>query len=212
MSILTQLSSPTRDRTEYHNRKAALQCLEDPALLEEIAEGLRSANPSLQSDCAEVMAMVAEEQPEWVAAYDREFAPLIRHPKNKARWEAIHALARIAKYAPETVEAVLPTLAKIFREDTSVIARDYAVVAIGNYASTGREAAVKAYPLLVEALDTGQGKQAHHALDGLAQAANHLPEKREEMRAIADRFAGSQRGVVRKAAKGLEKVVTPPPP
>ena len=207
MSILTRLSSPTRDRTEYHNRKAALECLEDPDLLEEIAEGLRSGNPALMADCAEVLAMVAEDQPEWVAAYDRQIAELVRHPKTKVRWEAVHALARIAQYAPETVESLLPVLADIIRADTSVIARDYAVQAVGNYAWTGREAAEKAYPVLVEALTMRNGKQAHHALDGLAKAADHLPERREELLGFADRFAGNPRGVVRKAARGLERVL-----
>lgn len=207
MSILTRLSSPTRDRTEYHNRKAALECLEDPDLLEEIAEGLRSGNPALMADCAEVMAMVAEDQPEWVAAYDRQIAALVKHPKTKVRWEAVHALARIARYAPETVEGLLPVLAEIIRADGSVIARDYAVQAVGNYAAAGKDAAEKSYPLLVSALTVWDGKQAHHALDGLAKAASHLPGRREELLGFADRYAGSPRGVVRKAAKGLLKIL-----
>jgi hypothetical protein len=47
MSILNQLSSPMGDRTEYSNRKVAIQCLQDPDLLTEIAAGLKEHDAAL---------------------------------------------------------------------------------------------------------------------------------------------------------------------
>ena len=66
MSILNQLSSQVGDRTEASNRRVAAQCLLDPALLDEIARGLKSEDGALVADCAEVMTKVAEEHPEIV--------------------------------------------------------------------------------------------------------------------------------------------------
>jgi hypothetical protein len=60
MSILAQLSSQVGDRSEYSNRKVVIQCYDDPDLLGEIAEGLKSKNAALVGDCAEVLTQIAE--------------------------------------------------------------------------------------------------------------------------------------------------------
>lgn len=51
MSILAHLSSQVGDRTEYSNRKVVVQCLDEPDLLAEIAEGLKSSKAALVGDC-----------------------------------------------------------------------------------------------------------------------------------------------------------------
>lgn len=205
MSILKQLSSQTGSRSEYSNRKAALACLEDPDLLEAVAEGLNQKNAALLADCAEVMTMVAVDRPEWVAPYAAALAGLVNHKKTKVRWEAVHGLALVAGLAPGVITRLLPSLAERMREDASVIVRDYATIAVGNYASTSREAAEAAYPLLKEMLEAWDGKQAHHALKGLANAAGQSPGLRDEIRAVAERYTTVGRGVTRKAAKDLLK-------
>ncbi len=42
MNILNQLSSQMHDRTEASNRKVVIQCIDNPILLEEIANGITS--------------------------------------------------------------------------------------------------------------------------------------------------------------------------
>ena len=205
MSILYRLSSQRRERSEYANRKAALEVLDDPDLMEEIAVGLEGPNAALAGDCAEVMAMVAAEEPELVQPYAGALAALLTHKKTRVRWEAVHALALLAARSPETIAGALPSLREIIHNDPSVIARDYAAAAVGNYAATSPSAARQAYPLLMEALTTWDGKQAAHALKGLANAAQHLPDLHEDLRETAEEYARSERGVVRKAARGLEK-------
>jgi hypothetical protein len=79
MSILSQLSSQVEDRSEYSNRKVVIQCLDDPNLLAEIAEGLNGTNAALVGDCAEVMTQVAEQHPEWVAPYTVALSALFKH-------------------------------------------------------------------------------------------------------------------------------------
>jgi len=207
MSVLSQLSSQRGDRSEYSNRKVVIQCLDDPGLLDEIAEGLRGKNAALAGDCAEVMTMVAEDQPEWVAPYAQDLACLIAHKTTRVRWEAVHAISLIAALVPETVDPLVPTLAELIRTDSSVIVRDYAVDTLGSFAGTGKINAQKTFPLLKEALTVWDGKQAGHALAGLANLASQLPASQDELWRIAEEYSQHARGVIRKAAQKLSKVI-----
>ncbi len=203
MSILNQLSSQLGDRTEYSNRKVVIQCLENPDLLADIAAGLNDRNAAIVGDCAEVMTKVAEADPEWVVPYADYLASLLIHKTTRVRWEAVHALFLITPFIPASIAPLLPILMEMIRADKSVIARDYATNTIASYASTSRHAAECAYPLLKETLTLWGGKQAHHALLGLAHVARLVPGSQDELLLIAEDFSHSPRGVVRKAAKGL---------
>ncbi len=207
MSILSQLSSQVADRSEYSNRKVVLKCLDDPDLLIEIAEGLQSKNAALVGDCAEVMTMVAEQQPEWVVSYAQSLPELLHHKNTRVRWEAMHTLALVASSAPALIDSQLPVLTELIRNDKSVIVRDYAADAVANYAATGVSAATKAYPLLKEALTAWNGKQAAHALNGLVNVSAMQPVLNDELRATAEEYLHSDRAVVCKAAKRLLKAI-----
>jgi hypothetical protein len=203
MTILNQLSSQVGDRTEYSNRKVVLKCLEEPTLLDEIVRGLKGTDAALLGDCTEVLTMVAEGHPEWVAPHVKQIADLLAHKTTRVRWEAIHALALVAALKPKVIEALLPQLGEMIRCDASVIVRDYAVQAIGNYAATSPRAAQAAFPYLKQALVAWEGKQAGHALNGLAKVAAAAPKLRHQLRPIGVEYAFHRRGVVRKAAKAL---------
>ena len=203
MSIINLLSSQVGDRSEYSNRKVVLQCLEEPTLLDEIVEGLQSHDAALVGDCAEVLTQVAETHPERVAPYAKDLAGLLTHRKTRVRWEAIHALSLIAPLAPKVIGALLPQLGELIRADASVIVRDYAVDAIANYAPTSPKNARAAYPYLKEALTTWEGKQAGHALKGLANVATTVPKLAPELNELGQHYLTHRRGVVRQAAKAL---------
>ena len=205
--ILEQLSSQVHDRTAKSNLKAAARCIKDPALLDEIARGLKEQDAALVGDCAEVLTEVAREDPDLAARYAKDLAPLVNHATTRVRWEAMHALALVATRDPRVIASLLPRLDEIIRLDGSVIARDYAVDAVGNYAGTNMQAARAAYPLLVDALTVYKGRQAGHALAGLAKAVAADPELSDELGPVWERFADSASGVVRKAAKALMKAI-----
>jgi hypothetical protein len=189
------------------NRDAAAKYLKEPALLNEIARGLKGQNAARVGDCAEVLTEVAREKPGLVARYAMELAPLVNHATTRVRWEAMHALALVATLDPRVIASLLPRLDEIIRLDGSVIARDYAVDAVGNYAGTDVTAARAAYPLLVDALTVYNGKQAGHALTGLAKAVAANPGLRTELGPIVERYTDNPRGVVRKAARELKKAI-----
>lgn len=205
MSITQQLSSQVGDRTEASNKVVAEQCLKAPALLAEIHAGLVSKDADLQGDCAEAMTLVAEKRPELVVPYADDLLALLVHKKTRVRWEAMHALSLIAEYVPASIESNLPMLIEIIQKDASTIVRDHAVDAVGHYANVGPEAAGKAYPILRQALSVRDGKHAKQALHGLEKVAQHLPEKRAEILALAEEYLDHKKGVVRKAAQTLLK-------
>lgn len=205
MSILSQLSSQVGDRSESSNLIVVRQCLENPALLGEISAGLSEQDAALIGDCAEVLTKVAEQHPEWVAPQAVTLSALLIHRNTRVRWEAMHALALVTTQATDIIMALVPLLVQLIRQDKSVIVRDHAVDTLANYASTGQQAAFCVYPYLKESLTLWDGKQAAHALQGLVYAARLLPESRVELGDIADRYAASDRPVVRKAAKDLLK-------
>ncbi len=207
MTILKQVSSALGERSGEANRRVAELCLAQPDLLAEVAVGLTSKNAALAGDCAEVMTMTAGVKPERVAPFAAALLDVLAHKTTRVRWEAMHALAYSAACAPALMAASLPRLAEIFRTDNSIIVRDYAVDAIGNYAGTGQEAAEKAYPLLKEALTLWEGRQAGHALQGLIHVAAAAPRLGAEIREAAIPFLENPKGVVRKTARALIKSI-----
>jgi hypothetical protein len=207
MSILTQLSSQTGDRSEGSNHKVVIQCLEHPELLTEIAGGLTEKNAALAGDCAEVMTQVAEQRPDYVAPYARALSELLAHKATRVRWEAMHALALTATSTPATITGLLPTLAGMIRDDPSIIVRDYATDAASNYASSGKMAAENAFPLLKEALAVWNGRHAGHALKGLVHVAKLAPAHQAEINLIGQKYSEEGRAVVRKQAKELLKAI-----
>ncbi len=209
MNIVTQLSSQIGDRTEAANRRVAEQCLADPTLLADIADGLLSRDDKLQGDCAEVLTKTAAAKPELVVPYVMNLVRLLSHKTTRVRWEAMHALALIAEFVPDIVESRLAQLANMIQTDKSTIVRDHAVDAVGNYAKTGRQAAEKAFPILNGALRAWGGKHAARALNGLGIVAEVLPDYRNEVYGIAGQYLGHKRGVVAKAAKSLLKRLEP---
>jgi hypothetical protein len=201
MSILDELSSQVGDRTQAANLRVVAQCLEDPYLLAEIAEGLTSQQANLVGDCAEVLTETAKVQPALIVPYAGALPPLLEHRNGRVRWEAMHALALIADRVPRQIQALLPQFRAFIQHDDSVILCDGAVDALANYASLGPQEAEDVYPALCDALEALGGKQAHHAMPGLAHVARYLPVYRAAIVASLSAFQDSSRGVVRQAAR-----------
>ncbi len=203
MGILSQLSSQLGERKENANREAAGMCLANPELFMEIAEGMQSSNAALAGDCAEVMTMAAEVNPQCVAPYAPLLSKLLFHKNTRVRWEAAHALAYTACYAPAVIGSILPLLSEIIRADRSVIVRDYSIDILANYACVDASCASRAYPLLEEALAVWDGKHAGHALNGLANVLEKIPKLRAEISALCEPYLDDSRAVVKRAAKKI---------
>jgi hypothetical protein len=203
--LLAQLSSQLGDRTEAANRAVAALCLDQPALLAEIAGALNEPDAALVGDCAEVLTKVAEQNAGLVAPYAEQLVPLLDHATTRVRWEAMHALALVAALQPRLIARLLPSLRDKLHHDRSTIVRDYAVEALSVYAGAGKAAAEKAFPLLKEALTVWDGKHAARALRGLARVAERAPRHAAAIRALAYDHLSAGRAVTRTAAKAVLK-------
>lgn len=207
MTILSQLSSQTGDRTEASNKEVAAICLQAPDFLAEIASALSSKDAALAGDCAEVLTLVAAKRPELVAPFADRFTPLLSHKTTRVRWEASQALALIGYLRPDVIKPLMPQIIDHLRTDKSVIVRDYLTDALGSYARSGHDAAVEVFPLLKEMLTLWEGKEAGHALRGLACVSQSAPELDADLYPIVHEYIFHDSPVVRKAAKVLLKAV-----
>lgn len=203
MNIIELLSSRTGDKTSTSNKAAAAKCLANPILLNEIAVSLDAKDVKLAGDCAEVMTMVAQEDPALVVPYSDNLLPLLRHKNTRCRWEAMHAFALVAGLAPRLVHEQLHLLESTIENDTSTIVRDYAVNAVAAYAGVDSECAHDAFPILLKALRAWDGKLASRALEGIQNAVKVRPGLKGEAQAIGEEFMESPRAVTKKAAAKL---------
>jgi hypothetical protein len=205
MNILKQLSSQASDRTEESNKRVAARVLKQPALLAEIAIGLASTDTKLVGDCAEVMTFVAADKPELVAPYAAALIALIDHKDTRVRWEVMHSLAEIAVQVPKKISPILPRLVEKIDRDKSVIVRDYALLALGEYGGTSVEAARYVWPHLRKSLEMWEGKHVGKVLEAMQKSAAIDPGLKVEVAIIAQRFLEDKRARVRTLAKRLQK-------
>ncbi|KIL37785.1 hypothetical protein SD70_30775 [Gordoniibacillus kamchatkensis] len=203
MTMLERLSSAIGRRTQDANRAAAEQILREPKLLENIAAGLSGNNAALIGDCAEVMTKVAETFPLLIVPYMERLGPLLAHKSTRVRWEAAHAIALAAPYAPQRIFPLLRTLTRLIREDGSVAVRDYAVDALCRYGAADEESARTVVPPLRDALAAWDGKHRARILDGLVRIAPVAPELSAQLLAIGEQYVRDGKPAVRKAAEAL---------
>lgn len=207
MPLVDQLSSKASGHITGATRQVVPLCLADPALLHEIAAGLAERDVLRQADCAEVMTMTAEQRPDLVTPFAAQLLPLLASRATRVRWEAMHALALVADRVPITLVPALPQLQAIIQQDKSIIVRDYAVDALARLATVDDATTARVYPLLLEALAAWEGRHAGRALPGLAEVGRRLPAERAAILAVAAPFLDHPKGVVRKAAKTLQKTL-----
>lgn len=205
MSILEQLSSARGETAEAANKAVAREALARSEILGQVAAGLDSDNARLAGDCAEVFTEVAKEDPALAAPYADRLIPLTRHRDTRVRWEAHHALALVAALAPDQVAPLLPELAGRIEGDRSVIVRDGAIKALGEYGRSGPEAAREVFPTLQRALVAWQGKHAKLALEAMAKAATAEPALGPQVQAAARGCLAHPRANVRRLAQRLLK-------
>jgi hypothetical protein len=205
MSVLEQLSSACGDPSEASNKAVAAEALDHPEILDEISSGMGDANPRLLGDCVEVFTEVARVNPALVAPYVELLIPLLGHKATRVRWESTHAVALVAALVPDQVEPLLPDLMAKIEGDRSVIVRDCAVKALGEYGRSSPEAARQAFPLLRRAIEMWEKKHAKLALEGMGKLMAVEPALEPEVRAIAQICLDHKRANVRRLAKRMAR-------
>jgi hypothetical protein len=203
MSVLERLSSATGDPTEASNKAVARQALQQPQILAEIAAGLSHGDRKVVGDCAEVLTEVAKVNPALVAPYAGALSPLLDHGDTRVRWEATHALALVAALVPEQIAPLLPVLVARIEKDGSVIVRDCAVIALGEYGRSSPGAARQVFPSLRQALDLWAGKHARLVLEAMGKLLAVEPALGPDVRAAAQTCLDHKRANVRRLAQKM---------
>ena len=207
MEILKQLSSQQGDKTEASNKNVAEQCIANPLLLDEIADGLLRKEKKLQSDSIEVFTLVSEKHPELIIKYADKILSLLLSKETKTRWEAVHTLSHIADKIPDAITSVLPGLKELISTDKSTIVRDHALYTISNYAKTSVENAERSYGILKSALDLWGEKHAKQVIGGLGNIVDNIPMYKSEIHKIVFPYLSSNKKVVVAEAKKVIKQI-----
>lgn len=202
MDILSRLSS-----SPSSVEAVAKDCLDQPAYLDRIAEGLRLGSAPVVANCTEVMTKVAESRPDLVAPYAETLVALLSHKNGRVRWEAAHSLALAAHLIESTLERNLPLLVERIRTHEGVIVRDYTLDAVGRYGALGPAQARVAWGILAEALTLWEGRHTARILGHLGPIAEADPALRTAIAAVAQRHESAPKAGTRKAAKALLKTV-----
>jgi ribosomal protein RSM22 (predicted rRNA methylase) len=205
VGIIAKLSSQSGDRTSASNILVAGRVLKEPALLAEIAQGVASTDAKLAGDCAEVMTMVAAKKPAAVAPFANALIARLDEKDTRVRWEVTHCLAEIAALLPDKIAPLVRRLDEKIALDKSVIVRDYAILALGEYGGTSPAAAQRVWPHLRQALILWEGKHASKALTAMQKLVGVDPVLKPDAQKIAQSFVDHKRASVRTAAKKLLK-------
>ena len=208
MDIINQLSSKQGDKTEKSNHLAAGQCIEKPGLLNDIVKGLGdNTDKKLQSDCMEVLTMVAEKNADIIVPFADKVIPLLAVKETKTRWEAAHTLSYIAEKIPDIIFTILPELQELIEKDTSTIVRDYTLDTVANYAKTGKEASDRSFKILKAALDLWDEKHAKQVFKGFNAVMDHQPSCRKAVAAMVKPYLDAKKKVVaNEAGKILKRI------
>lgn len=207
MSIIFQLSSQRKEKSEQGNRFVSALIQQNPEFLSEIINCLNSENYALLGDCVEVCTMLSEGDPALIAPYSDKIIALVQHKNTRVRWEAMHTIALLAPLIPDLVFSVWEEMEKQFFSEKSVIVRDYIVVCAGNLAKSGMQYAEKIYPFLITALSAYQTHHAKLVLEGLKKSISNLSGYLDEMSEIVEIYLQHPKPSIRKAALQLQKSI-----
>jgi|GEM_PF-3510186 hypothetical protein len=103
MGILDEVASATGNKNA--NEELVKRCLQTPALLHTIAEGLRTGAPPARIDCAQIMVDVAKRWPDQLANFSNDFLEASRNEKKKVATLGFTGLAIITPVNPSAVFA-----------------------------------------------------------------------------------------------------------
>jgi len=113
MGILSELSTSTGDKRS--NEEILNRCLQTPALLHSIAEGLRTGSPQVKQDCAQILIQAGNRRPELLADFVSDLFDASRGKSKKIARTALDTLALAAHSQPNEIFAEREHLLELSR-------------------------------------------------------------------------------------------------
>jgi hypothetical protein len=98
VSVLNKISFFQNRKDEVPNQRLARGLAEtkDKKGIREIAENLWNDNPSIQSDCLQVLYEIGYLDPKLIAGYAEDFLNLLHSKNNRLVWGSMTALSGVA--------------------------------------------------------------------------------------------------------------------
>src|SRR4029078_11196948 len=115
-------------RDEVPNQELAQQILKskNTKAIKELVDNLANKDKNIQSDCIKVLYEIGEQQPQLIAAYEKEFLSLLESRNNRLVWGAMTALDYIASINPTGIHKNRGKILLV-ADSGSVITKDHAV-------------------------------------------------------------------------------------
>lgn len=198
MGLLDRIPTATGKRDKDTILNLAVEMIQDEELVMEALSATRSDDGRIQGDVAELFAEAAKEHPELVAEYVYELLPLLESEHNRALWEGLAAMSRIATLRPAELYA---RRLRILEHATtgSVIVVDGAVKTLAGVASTSEEYSADITPDLLQILRKCPGKDIPRIAEYILPAVRGSDAFASEMREILKRRQRSVKSAAGKA-------------
>jgi hypothetical protein len=170
VSTLDRIASMQGRRDDVPNQELArdLATAADAAAIGEIAEGLRSKDARVQSDCIKVLYEIGYISPELIAPFVQEFLSLLKARNNRMVWGAMIALGTMAGLGADEIYPHVPLLKEVMRKG-SVITTDNGIKILAEVAAKRQAYCDVLFPHLLEHLASCRQKEVpQHAEKTLA--------------------------------------------
>lgn len=207
MSILNKLSSMSNEKPTIANKLVSNECISNPELIEEIVNNINSKNHKLAFDCAEVLTMIAEYNPNLILPYTESIFKYLKHKKSNIRWEIAHSLALSSHLKGKFINEKIDEILEVIAQDDSIVVRDYAIDILVGYALIGEHEAITVYPYLVKSLSVHNARHAGHVIDGFVNVVKKTNIYNNEILELLEPFLEDKKKVVVQKAKRLTKLI-----
>jgi len=174
-----------------------------------IIDGLHSTARKVQSGCAELASLLAEEFPETVYPHIDEFVANLDANEKVLRWEAVCTLGCLAgvdaTQRRKRVPAQIPVIGAHL-QDESIVLQGHAVRALARIAVAYHKEAPAIVELLVAAADRFPGNRVGFLVEAAEQLAG-IESVAARLRRFVEPYESSDVAVVaRKARRALKKL------
>src|SRR5512140_2282359 len=176
----------------------------EPHLISRVVLHLNGPDARVRSEAARVLAELAEELPELVAAFVPELAQALENEESATRLAATRAIAAIAAHRPAALEDDFDTIRLGLFDPLNPDIRAKAAEAIAQFGRSDAAAARRVFPHLAEALrrfhDQDRPAELFRCLGLLARASDD-PALRNDIWRAARRHEKHEDPVVRAEAE-----------
>ena len=177
------------------------------AVQKEAVELIAHEEKNVRAGAAKIIEQVALANPSLVAGHLPRLLPTLDAPEPQTRWMVIHTLGLCAALDPATALKAYPKAEEFIAQKSGACLWGSTIKYLGDLGATSRDSGQLVFPLLETALQEVP-RQERAVLESFLRLVG---EANSEMRAKIIRYAESllddSRPSVRKAARGVQKVL-----